>query len=385
MRPAWTSCIPARNRRRRRTPPADAAASRPPTGNLLPAGRPRRTTARRTRASRQGRPRRRLPRSTRLPGAQAACSASRFAVMPKRRDTGQARETRGRSWEAARQRSLGRYSQSARRAGRPGTFDISCAGRESTTRKSVAQAGKWPYLMLRSPYDELEAQPPPVGEERQPRRDPSFPREAQSPRLEFRQVSDWASPPAVSAERVDRHLVELDRPALAARSWAHRVQRFVAALHRILTLEQGDADALAGLTVDEHQHLRALESGAPPDSTSPRTLLIASSTLPGSLSKVATRANTITPLLDRLAALECKRRSRPPHHASSRRSHAAAPGGSSSPTVSLARISLPAGSANGSALTLTAQTSSSRSKTSAPGGPSRQAKRPLGSWSIARR
>src|SRR6266545_4662039 len=35
-----------------------------------------------------------------------------------------ARVTRGRSWEAARQRSLGRYSQSARRAGRPGTFDV---------------------------------------------------------------------------------------------------------------------------------------------------------------------------------------------------------------------------------------------------------------------
>src|SRR6266545_641812 len=154
MRPAWTSCIPATKRRRRRTPPADAAASRPPTGNLLPAGRPRRTTARRTRASRQGRPRRRLPRSTRLPGAQAACSASRFAVMPKRRDTGKARVTRGRSWEAARQRSLGRYSQSARRAGRPGTFDVPCAGREPTTGKSVDQAGKWTYLVLRSTYDE---------------------------------------------------------------------------------------------------------------------------------------------------------------------------------------------------------------------------------------
>ena len=67
------------------------------------------------------------------------------------------------------------------------------------------------------------------------------------------------------------------------------------------------------------------------------------------------------------------------------RIHAAAPGGSSGPTGSLASSTSPSGSANGSALKFTAHMTSSRAKTSEPGGESRHANPPLGRSSIARR
>src|ERR671910_3768892 len=64
-----------------------------------------------------------------------------------------------------------------------------------------------------------------------------------------------------SGDGRDRHLIELDRGAALAGARAHGVERLVAAAHRLLGLEQRDAEALPGLAVDEHEHLRALETG----------------------------------------------------------------------------------------------------------------------------
>src|SRR5687768_5040049 len=58
---------------------------------------------------------------------------------------------------------------------------------------------------------------------------------------------------------LNRYFVELDRGAPLACAGVHRVERLVAAPHVLLALEQRDAKSLAGLPVDEHEHLRPLE------------------------------------------------------------------------------------------------------------------------------
>src|ERR687888_92449 len=64
-----------------------------------------------------------------------------------------------------------------------------------------------------------------------------------------------------SGDGLDRDLEELDGRAPLRRARVHRVQRLVPAAHRLLRVEERDADALAGLAVHEHQHLGALEAG----------------------------------------------------------------------------------------------------------------------------
>src|SRR5690242_441106 len=66
--------------------------------------------------------------------------------------------------------------------------------------------------------------------------------------------------PALPSDRLHRHLVELDRGPSLARPRAHGVERIVAATHRLLTVEERDAEALPRLAVDEHEHLRALQT-----------------------------------------------------------------------------------------------------------------------------
>src|SRR5262249_15379484 len=60
---------------------------------------------------------------------------------------------------------------------------------------------------------------------------------------------------AFLAERMDRYLVELDSGALFTRAGIDGVEGLVSAAHRLLILEQGDAEAFAGFAVDEHEHL----------------------------------------------------------------------------------------------------------------------------------
>src|SRR5947199_5410628 len=63
-----------------------------------------------------------------------------------------------------------------------------------------------------------------------------------------------------SADRLDRHLEELDGGAPLPGTRVHGVQRLVAAAHRFLALEEGDANALAVVPIDEHQHLGTLQA-----------------------------------------------------------------------------------------------------------------------------
>src|SRR5919197_2530842 len=78
-------------------------------------------------------------------------------------------------------------------------------------------------------------------------------------------LDDWRSEvrreSRLSANRLNRHFEELDRRATLARAGDHGVECLVAAAHRFLALKERDAEALPILTVDEHQHLRALEAG----------------------------------------------------------------------------------------------------------------------------
>ena len=109
-----------------------------------------------------------------------------------------------------------------------------------------------------------------------------------------RVLAELGAQSAGLSDRLNRHLVELDRRAPLGATGIHRVERLVAPPHRFLALEERHTQALARFTVDEHQHLGALEPGRRvPDSTSARTMLIASSTLAGSLSNVAIRRTSL--------------------------------------------------------------------------------------------
>src|SRR5205807_3622373 len=66
--------------------------------------------------------------------------------------------------------------------------------------------------------------------------------------------------PPSSRDRLDRHLEELDRHTAFASTRAHGVQSLVPAVHRLLVLEERDAKTLSALTVDQHQHLCALQT-----------------------------------------------------------------------------------------------------------------------------
>jgi hypothetical protein len=94
-----------------------------------------------------------------------------------------------------------------------------------------------------------------------------------------------------SGDRLDRNFVELDRRSAFGRAGAHGVEGLVAAAHRFFAPEERDAHALPGLAIDDTNIFApSRPGGGSPESTSARTMLIASSTLAGSLSNVATRA-----------------------------------------------------------------------------------------------
>src|SRR5919112_2969957 len=65
--------------------------------------------------------------------------------------------------------------------------------------------------------------------------------------------------PRSSGDRLNGNVEELDRRTALRSAGIHRIERLVAATHGLLALEQRHAEPLAGLAIDEHQHLRALE------------------------------------------------------------------------------------------------------------------------------
>ena len=63
------------------------------------------------------------------------------------------------------------------------------------------------------------------------------------------------------ANGLHRNLEKLDGRSPLGSPRIHGVQCLVTAPHRLLALEESDTEALARLTIHEHEHLRPLEPG----------------------------------------------------------------------------------------------------------------------------